>query len=343
MSYKVNIDNFDRNEWERHAKQFDDYSIYQTWPYQQVRTDMAGQRVSRILIKDEMGHIHTICQVRIKHVKILGLNIGYVQCGPLVRLKHNNRLCPEGALEALRKNYVGSIVDVLRIVPNIRQGETGTEVLKIISSSGFVPVRTVVPYRTFVVNVGDCEEGIRKRLRKSFRRDLKKAENMGIKIREGCDEEFYEILDGLYRESLKRKGFKGLNAQEFLKPQNLLSNQEKMNIIVAYYQGEPVTALLMSNLGDSAIVLLAASNEKGLVCGSSYLVWYRGALSALRAGMKFYDLGGIDPDNNPNVYQFKSRMGGQKSFHVGAFDTCRNFSARVMWYVSEKAYNRFKK
>lgn len=343
MTHQVIVDDFDKQEWEHYVSEFADYSIYQTWAYQQLRADMSGQKVSRIVIRDEKGKIATMGQVRIRHFKRLGFKIGYIQWGPLVRRKDGSIRCSSESLRKLRQVYLGKKVNVLRVVPNVCNDEKGAQISSMLTSGSFGHVRSVGPYRTFLLHVGDCEEGIRKRLRKSFRRDLKKAEKAGIEIREGSKEKFCEIIEGLYLTSLKRKGFKGLDVQEFIRPQRLLAPAEKMNIIVAYYDGEPVSALLASHLGDTSVVLLAASNEKGLACGASYLIWYRGAVSAFHAGMNWYDLGGIDPDNNQNVYQFKSRMGGEEALHIGAFDTCRNFPARVVWYVSEKVYNRFKK
>ena len=34
--------------------------------------------------------------------------------------------------------------------------------------------------------------------------------------------------------------------------------------------------------------------------------------AAVAGGLKWYDLGGIDPDGNPGVYRFKARMGGSE-------------------------------
>lgn len=116
-----------------------------------------------------------------------------------------------------------------------------------------------------------------------------------------------------------------------------------MNIIVAFYDGKPVSVHLASNLGDTAVTLLAATNEKGLACFSSYRVWYEGAIAAWREGMKRYDLGGIDPKNNPNVYQFKSRMGGEEHFYIGAFEACTNSIVKNLWRVVETFYRCLKK
>lgn len=337
------MDNISRDEWEQYAANFADYNMYQTWPYQQVRAELDGQEVSRTVIKNKNGTVMMMGQVRIKHIKLLALKIGYVQWGPLVRAKDGIMKCVIPTLKALRKAYVGNKVNVLRLVPNVCNDEIGKQLSEMLTRSGFQCVHSIAPYRTLMLRVDDSEEGIRKRLRKSFRRDLKKAENSGIEIREGCDETFCEILKGLYLASLKRKGFKGLDVREFIEPQRLLSSAEKMNIIVAYYEGKPVSAHLASNLGDTAIVLLAASNKTGLKCGSSYLIWYKGAIYALNEGMKWCDLGGIDPGSNPNVYQFKSRMGGQEIFHIGAFEAYSSLHARIIWRTSNRIYNLLKK
>lgn len=343
MLNRINIDTFKRNDWELYAKEFADYNIYQTWAYQEVRADMARQRISRILIRDKQGDVQTMCQIRIKHIKPMRLNIGYVQFGPLVMGEDRTLKCSVQALKVLHRAYVGTKVSLLRIVPNVCDDEIGKQFSEILISSGFQHNSLITPYRTMMLQVDDSEEGIRERLHKSFRRDLKKAEKAGIEIREGNDERFCEILEKLYLTSLKRKGFKGLDPKEFIRPQFNLSASEKMNIIVAYYDGEPVAVLLVSNLGDTSVVLLAASNEQGLSCGASYLVWYRGAISALDKSMKWYDLGGVDPINNPNIFQFKSRMGGVERFHLGAYEAYSNPTVKHILSMAEKFYRKIKK
>jgi len=338
MAYEALVDKLDRTAWECCARNFTDYNVYQTWAYQQVRAEMDRQEVSRVVIRNANGKVVMMCQVRIKHLKPVGLKIGYVQWGPLFRNRDSTIVCSTEALQALCEAYLGNIVNVFRVVPNACNDQVGQTFADILQSAGFVRIQSVKPYQTLMLRIDDSEEEIRKRLHKSFRRDLKTAEKAGIEVREGCDDEFCKILEELYLTSLKRKAFRGLNPQEFIRPQQLLSPTEKMNIIVAYLNGEPVSAHLASSLGDTTVVLLAASNEKGLACGSSYLIWYKGAVSAWRVGMRWYDLGGIDPTNNPNVYKFKSRMGGEEVFHIGAFEICTNSMVKRIWHTSERAY-----
>jgi lipid II:glycine glycyltransferase (peptidoglycan interpeptide bridge formation enzyme) len=343
MSYKVIIDDFDHAEWEKSAKNFADYSIYQTWPYQQERANTASQGLSRVIVKNDKNEVVTMCHIRIGSASSLGPKIGYVQQGPLVRGVDGGIVCSVEALKALRSEYLGKKISVFRITPNISDDETGQQVSQMLSSGGFEFVDSISPYRTLMLSLEGTEEEIRKSLDRNFRRSLKKSEKAGIEIREDQDVQFCEVLRELYHGSVERKGFKGLNPDEFINPQSKLSSEEKMNFIVAYYENEPVSVHLASHLGDTGVALLVASNKKGLDCGSSYLIWWKACIAAKNAGMKRFDLGGIDPDNNPGSYRFKSQISRQEYSNIGAFDACSSFPVKVAWRASEKVYNLIKK
>jgi lipid II:glycine glycyltransferase (peptidoglycan interpeptide bridge formation enzyme) len=343
MSYQVIIDDFDHAEWVKNAKNFADYSIYQTWPYQEMRANTASQELSRVIVKDEKNEVVTMCHIRIRKASDLGPKIGYVQHGPMVRAADGRIVCSVEALKALRRAYLGKKISVFRITPNVSDDETRRQVSQMLKSGGFKFVNSISPYRTLMLSLDGSEEEIQKSLDRNFRRNLKKAEKAGIEIREGRDVRFCEILRELYEASVKRKGFKGLDPDEFIEPQLKLSSEEKMNFIVAYYENEPVSVHLASHLGDTGVALLVASNEKGLECGSSYLIWWKACIAAKNAGMRRLDLGGIDPDNNPGGYRFKSQISRQEYCCIGAFDACSSLPVKMAWRASEKVYNIIKK
>ena len=90
MEYDIVLENVSRKQWEQYAGDFSDYSIYQTWPYQKLRAESSGQKISRMLIKNKKGHAIMMGQVRIKSIELLSFKIGYVQWGPLVRSTDGN-------------------------------------------------------------------------------------------------------------------------------------------------------------------------------------------------------------------------------------------------------------
>ncbi len=343
MVLQTMIDSMTEPEWRRSAGNFADYNIYQTWPYQKVRGQMDNQDISRIVIEDENGDIEMMGQVRIKHVKTLGLRIGYCQWGPLVRGRNGAFRCSAQALNMLYAAYVGKRVNVLRIVPNVRNDAAGQEFARLLEANGFRSVRSAEPYHTMFLSLNSTDQALRKKMHQSWRRKLKKAENHNIEIIQGTDDESITILKDLYLERMRSKRITGLDPQVFVPTQRMLSDTEKINVIVAYYDGEPVTAHATSNLGDTGILLLVASNEKGLVCQSAYLAWWKAISLSNRAGMKNYDVGGIDFKKNTTVSQFKAGMGGQEVSYIGTFDACSGVYAKATWGLAETMYRVLKK
>lgn len=343
MTYKIGVDNFDKREWEQHALNFADYNIYQTWAYQEIRAKRDQQEVSRIIVKDEKDNIQIMCQIRIKNIKCFGLRIGYAQWGPLIRSEKDELKCTIQALKALREAYIGKKIDVLRFTPNICNNEMGNQISKMLISSGFQRDNMYAPYRSLFVRVDDSEKEIFNRMHGDWRRNIRKAQKADLTINDTSNYKYFDVLKNLYSEAKKRKGFSGVDAQVFAETQYNLSDGEKMTIISVLHKEKPITVLLVSFLGDTAVIICSANTKEGLKFGSSYLARYRAAILALHGGIKWLDLGGIDPRKNPKVYKYKKRMGGEELYHIGAFDAFSSFRAKVIWNTIGKLYFALKR
>ncbi len=336
--YKIIVDAIDKDQWRNFACSFGDYSIYQSWGYQQVRSESDGQGISRIVIVDKNDQPVTMAQVRIKDCSLLGLRIGYVQWGPLLRRADGDTKCSVDVLKILQRTCMSRGINVLRFMPNACDDEQGIGFAGMLKESGFEFVKSVKPYRTMMLSVEGDDDQLRSRFHRSWRRGLKKAEQSGLDISESLNGQSFKLLEELYLEAKKRKGFKGLNPREFVRTQQLLSDREKMNVVAACYEGHPVAIHATGHFGDTAVGALAASSQKGLEFGASYLVWWKTLLAARDAGMKRYDLGGIDPEKNPSVYQFKMRMGAREENYIGAFEICSSKRVKSVWRSAEKIY-----
>lgn len=343
MLVKAFIDQHSQEELAEYANAFADYSIYQTWAYQQVRAENGREEVKRIIIKDSNGKAVLMCHLRIKTIKPLGIRIGYVQSGPLMLRESGELDCLPDALKQLYDSCLRLNINVLRVVPNLRNDEVGRKIGSLLEFSGFKKNPRVTPYHTSIVSLKESEEEIREKIHRDCRRVLRKVEKMGIEIREGTSDEFFSVIESLYAFAKTRKAFKGLDSTEFAKTQQLLAQNEKAIVLIAYYDGQPVTAHATTHFGTTAVPILTASNETGLRCGASYLLWWKAYLMAKNLGMKYYDLGGIDPDKNPGGYLFKKRMGGEGIFHLGAFEVYTNPVIISLLHITEKYYRYFRK
>lgn len=343
MSYSVEIDNIPRDVWDTTARNFRDYTIYQTWAYQYTRAMKEDQELSRIMIRDSNNNPLLMCIVRIKRIPLLGLRIGYIQWGPLIQHRNQHRCLREEVWRLLRCSYIPQHVDILRIVPNLVDDEAGREITELILKGGFEKVLHLESYHTIYVPVSDGRQAIRNSFHRSWLRGVKKAEQNDIEIREGNDLTYFDILEEIYESTKERKKFQGLDPQLFIEVQKKLQHEDKMHIVVAYSKGEPITAHASSYLGEMGEGILAGNTEEGLRLNSSYLVWWRTFVAAYQAGMKVYNLGGIDPKKNPTVCQFKRRMGGQEIYHIGTFDAVSSPSVNVLWRGIERIHRVFHK
>lgn len=338
MNYTVEIDNKLSGVWEDTARLFSDYTIYQTLAYQQIRAAGENQQLCRILIRDSGNNPILLCIIRIKRIPVLGLRIGYIQWGPLSSRRCGERSVCAEVWRVLRNACVPQLTDVLRIVPNIVADKRGKAIADCICEGGFERISALPPYHTIYVSVSEGEKAIRNNLHRSWRRILKKAEQVDLEIEEGSDVRLFHVLETIYNEAKRRKGFRGLDPAIFMQTQERLKDGEKMHVVVAQYNGVPVCAHASSFLGRMGEGILAASTEDGLNLNASYLVWWRTLVAAWRAGMDVYNLGGIDPVGNPTVYQFKTRLGGQEVHHIGTFEAVSSPLRRQLWRCVEKGY-----
>lgn len=336
------VDSFGRQEWKQYSKIFKDNSIYQAWEYQEVRAERAGQQISRIMIMNDTQKPILMAQMRIQRVPTVGLKIGYVQSGPLIQNQELDVSALSEALAALKQLYFKKKVDVLRIIPNIVKDQVGEKIENCLLSAGFVRAANHKPYQTIMVSLIESADDIMSRIDRESRRNIRKAEKANIELQEGNSLELFAILEDMYSKAKDRKGFLGINSDEFAEVQKRMDGDDKARILVSYQDNEAISAHATTHFGNTAIPIITANTIKGLQSGSSYLIWWKAYLSAKESGLMFYDLGGIDEKENPKGYLFKKRMGGQEVFHIGAFDACVSRWAGLQWWCAEKAYNYLK-
>jgi lipid II:glycine glycyltransferase (peptidoglycan interpeptide bridge formation enzyme) len=338
MKYTVKIDNVSNVQWEKCASKFTDHSIYQTYAYQKIRVRNGRQEFKSIIIEDDNGEVVLMCHVRIKAIKPLGIRLGYVQSGPLMLREHYDLGRLPDLLKQFRSSCLDAGINIIRIMPNLRGDEIGGNIGNILESNGFLKNSGVSPYHTIIVSLEPTEDEILSKLHRDNKRILRKVEKLQIDVREGTSREYFSILENLYAGAKDRKGFKGLDSAEFAETQQILEEDKKAIVLIAYYEGQPVTAHATTHFGNTAVPILTANKEAGLRCGTSQLLWWKAYLIAKKLGMRYYDLGGIDPNKNPKGYFFKNRMGGEEAFHIGTFETYANPLVKSIWLPVEYAY-----
>jgi lipid II:glycine glycyltransferase (peptidoglycan interpeptide bridge formation enzyme) len=341
MQYRIQIDHeLSQQEWEREASCFMDYSIYQTWAYQYVQASRRKEQLVSIIIRGEEDRVIMMALMRIIQIPIIRLRIGYIRWGPIMQYWKRSELDNTIELFTLIKSQViPKYVHVIRIVPNVFVSDQMSNLSKNLTLAGYDYVESINPYHTMMFPLDISEDMMSKRIHSKWRATLRKAQKQEMQIIETQDIAYLYTLNSIYLKSQARKGFKGLCIDEFIQTQTLLQDHQKMNLVIVLLGGEPLTIDVTSYLGDTAVGLFQSSSETGLRLGSSYVAWWHALLAAKRAGMKRYDLGGVDPHNNPNVFQFKSRMGAEEDKQIGVYEAYSNKTISTMWKLGQKMYH----
>ena len=180
-------------------------------------------------------------------------------------------------------------------------------------------------YKTLVLNLDIPLEEIRKNFRQKWRNCLNQAEKNGLEVISGDNKELYEVFLQIYDQMISRKKFKeSVNTRKKGYMNERLAPQFKLKIFVAYKNQIPVSALVGSAMGETGIYLLGATNEIGMQNKSAYLLQWEMIKWLKEKNFTRYDLGGIDPENNPGVYKFKIGITENEVIDYGALEISNN-------------------
>jgi lipid II:glycine glycyltransferase (peptidoglycan interpeptide bridge formation enzyme) len=194
-----------------------------------------------------------------------------------------------------------------------------------------------------LVDLTRTPELIRKGLDQKWRNQLNRSEKNGLEIDISDSNQSYDQFIRLYDGMMARKQFETtVDVQEFRSIQEQLAPRDRMQIFVATFEKEPIGALVCSLLGEQAIYLLGATNEKARDLKAAYLLQWRAMMWFKEHGAKSYDLGGIDEIKNPGGYHFKTGFGGVEAIQIpmrsyGGSAMSRAVLSGVTWYRRRKA------
>jgi lipid II:glycine glycyltransferase (peptidoglycan interpeptide bridge formation enzyme) len=93
-----------------------------------------------------------------------------------------------------------------------------------------------------------------------------------------------------------------------------------MQVFLCDKDGKVFNALVVAAAGDTGVYLLAATSSEGLNAKGAHLLQWRAMEWLKSRGCRWYELGGVNPEKNPGVFQFKNGMGGEDVRQIGAFE-----------------------
>ncbi len=342
MSVTYSVDGITPLQWSDACRKFADYSIYQTWAFGEISARDTGSQISRIVVRNDETIVGA-AQMRIKKLPVVKSGLAYAYFGPIWRGIGEGNSFDAEILDCIRREYAERRGLEVRVVPNLWEHAPDKVFRNTVQRFGFSAYGLATPYRTILVNLSPTESELRKCLAQKWRNGLNQAERGGVIVEVRTDDDAMQQFEELYETMWSRKQFEaGVTVSSFRRLQQLLPEQEKLSIHLAYGDGVLAAGHVSSTLGDTCTYLLGASNEAGRACKASYALQWRAMLGAKAAGADWYDLGGIDPDENPGVFHFKAGLGGIDTTFVGTFGAPARGAGRYLVPLAERVYRAFR-
>jgi lipid II:glycine glycyltransferase (peptidoglycan interpeptide bridge formation enzyme) len=173
---------------------------------------------------------------------------------------------------------------------------------------------------------GRAEDELLKGFNQLWRRNIKKADKLGVAVRQG-DESDLPAFHALYLETAQRDHFTGRPLSYFRQMWTAMraEDPDRIRLYLAEHEDDLVAATTMVRVGEHAWYSYGASSTaKRDVRGSNAVQWAM-LRDAKAAGATVYDLRGItdtlaEDDPHFGLIQFKLGTGGEAVEYVGEWD-----------------------
>ena len=307
-------------DWPEVSAAFGDLTYEQSLTYGRAAAERIGAQAQFVVVSDQANQPVAAACLRIKRVPGLGRGITWIAAGPMVQ--HENRPYPgsnglRAILAALRAHVenAGHILR-LRLPAPARHDIAALDTLA--AEEGFRPTDRAPPYRTVLIDCHQDDETLMRALHGKWRNPLRNALKAGMKVEYQPIAECADRFDALYREVQAAKGFSPDIPPEFY--YSLDGPDFAHEVLIARKDGADVGAMTIGRAGTNAIYLFGATSETGRRLNAGHYLMWQAALRCRELGMKWLDLGGIDPESNPSVTRFKQRTGGTDILAPGPYE-----------------------
>ncbi len=197
----------------------------------------------------------------------------------------------------------------------------------------------ILPANTIVLDLTQKESDLLQRMKPKTRYNIKLALRKGVEVR-SMGIEGLKIWYDLYHETALRNG---LFINDYLYFETMFAskmegedNEVKVQLLVAYYDSIPLSAMFLLLSSYRATYLYGASSSQMRNVMSTYALQWK-AIQIAKANNCFeYDMFGIAPSPNPShpmygLYKFKQGFGGEIYHQLGCWD----------YPIEEDKYNYF--
>ncbi|HEY4389435.1 MAG TPA: peptidoglycan bridge formation glycyltransferase FemA/FemB family protein [Ktedonobacteraceae bacterium] len=315
-----------RAQWDAFISTHSQGHIMQSWGWGELK-GFSGWSPVRVALYDEEEHIQAAALVLCRtatHVPLRAAHLAYIPKGPVLDW-HNAQLCQAFFSQLhpfLRKR------GALALRMELGQEAEGSEaemVLARLTPYAALPVRTVQPLRTILLDLTPSEEQLLARMKDKWRYNVRLAARKGVTIREAetLDDvrAWYQIL----QTTSARDQF-GVHTQVYYEHAwSIFAPRGQARLLLAEYEGQILAGIFVTLFGSEGIYFYGASSNEQRQLMPNYLLQWEAIRWAKQRGATRYDFWGIpntesEEEAMAGVYRFKRGWGGQVMQFLGGYE-----------------------
>ena len=319
-------------------------NFQQSIEWSKVKTSWKNEVV---IVKDDNGEIIGSISVLIRKIPIFG-NLMYSSRGPVCDI-HNKEVLGKltQELKDLAKEYNAF---VLKIEPDIKSEDK--EFRSIVEELGYGIKddaknfhEEIQPRYVFRLDIKDkTEDEIFNNFHQKTRYNIRLASKKGVIVREGTKDDlkdFHKIMVV----TGKRDDFIIRPLEYFEKMYDELVPKGHMKLMMAFYEGEPVSGIIDIIYGNKIWYLYGASSNEHRNIMPNYLLQWEMIKQAIEMKKDMYDFRGVSgvlDESHPQygLYRFKKGFGAEFTEFIG--EIYFDFKPLVYWAykISEKIFKK---
>ncbi|UWQ16058.1 GNAT family N-acetyltransferase (plasmid) [Aliiroseovarius sp. M344] len=329
-------------KWPDICAQFSDLSFEQSLTYSQAAVDRVGAVALYLGVYNRTGNLVAAVGFRLKTIPGLGKGIAWAPAGPMIYRQGEPAVTAcrvHEILESLTRHF-DKTGHVLRLRFPVVAPDMGEAIAEHASTLGYTHTARAHSYRSVIVDCSADEDMLMRQLHGKWRNLLRKAMKSDCTLHTAPLIQESARFDRMYREVQSVKGFQPDIPPDFY--YDLTGPDFQHDVLIARVGDDDVAGMTIGLTGTNAVYLFGATTHRGRQLNAGYFLMWQAVLACKRKGVRWLDLGGIDPTSNPEVTRFKLRTGGVDVVAPGPFEYRPGGLSTGLILLAEHAYSKLK-
>lgn len=302
--------------------------IIQSWEWGEARISLGLPLLRYGLFKN--NRLSKAFQLTLHKIPFFNQYVGYLPKGPLP----DNELFK--ALNEIGKMHHCAFI---KLEPDVLASTPPFSV-----SPKFLPSpKPLFTKYNFILDLTASEEELLQKMSPKTRYNIKLAQKKGVWVEERGDDQAFQIYLKLYFETTQRQGYHGHNQDYHQKIWKTLKQAGLSRLLIAFYQGKPLSAWMLLNFKDTLYYPYGGSSTDHKEVMANNLVAWEAIRLGKKLRLKKFDMWGAansaDPDpKNPfyGFHRFKAGYGGKLVEYLGTYDLVFNDPLYWMFTLVDK-------